>query len=54
MAFRLIKGLTPGPYTFILKTTHEVPRRLQNPRRKTHRATCSRPCGRASCLGSFG
>jgi len=34
-AFRLMKGLTPGPYTFILKATHEVPRRLQNPKRKT-------------------
>ncbi|MCP4695521.1 MAG: threonylcarbamoyl-AMP synthase [Gammaproteobacteria bacterium] len=33
--FRLMKSLTPGPYTFILKATHEVPRRLQNPRRKT-------------------
>jgi tRNA threonylcarbamoyl adenosine modification protein (Sua5/YciO/YrdC/YwlC family) len=35
MAFRLMKSLTPGPYTFILKATHEVPRRLQNPKRKT-------------------
>ncbi|MEO5574449.1 MAG: L-threonylcarbamoyladenylate synthase, partial [Gammaproteobacteria bacterium] len=34
-AYRLIKSLTPGPYTFILKATHEVPRRLQNPKRKT-------------------
>lgn len=34
-AFRLMKALTPGAYTFILKATHEVPRRLQNPRRKT-------------------
>jgi tRNA threonylcarbamoyl adenosine modification protein (Sua5/YciO/YrdC/YwlC family) len=34
-AYRLLKALTPGPYTFILKATHEVPRRLQNPRRKT-------------------
>ena len=34
-AYRLIKALTPGPYTFILKATREVPRRLQNPRRKT-------------------
>lgn len=35
VAFRLMKGLTPGPYTFILPATHEVPRRLQNPKRKT-------------------
>jgi len=34
-AFRLMKSLTPGPYTFILKASHEVPRRLQNPKRKT-------------------
>lgn len=34
-AYRLIKGHTPGPYTFILKATKEVPRRLQNPKRKT-------------------
>jgi tRNA threonylcarbamoyl adenosine modification protein (Sua5/YciO/YrdC/YwlC family) len=34
-AYRLIRALTPGPYTFILKATREVPRRLQDPRRKT-------------------
>lgn len=34
-AFRTLKSLTPGPYTFILKATGEVPRRLQNPKRKT-------------------
>lgn len=34
-AFRLVKSLTPGPYTFILKATKEVPRRLQHPKRKT-------------------
>jgi len=33
--YRLIKSLTPGPYTFILKATKEVPRRLLNPKRKT-------------------
>ncbi|UOG90501.1 MAG: threonylcarbamoyl-AMP synthase [Candidatus Thiothrix sulfatifontis] len=35
MNYRLIKSLTPGPYTFILQATREVPRRLQNPKRKT-------------------
>ena len=35
MNYRLLKNLTPGPYTFILKATREVPRRLQNPKRKT-------------------
>ncbi len=34
-AYRLIKSHTPGPYTFILKATKEVPKRLQNPKRKT-------------------
>lgn len=34
-AFRMIKSLTPGPYTFILQATREVPRRLQHPKRKT-------------------
>jgi tRNA threonylcarbamoyl adenosine modification protein (Sua5/YciO/YrdC/YwlC family) len=33
--FRLLKVATPGAYTFILHATREVPRRLQNPRRKT-------------------
>jgi tRNA threonylcarbamoyl adenosine modification protein (Sua5/YciO/YrdC/YwlC family) len=35
VAYRLLKSLTPGPYTFVLRATHEVPRRLQNPKRKT-------------------
>jgi tRNA threonylcarbamoyl adenosine modification protein (Sua5/YciO/YrdC/YwlC family) len=35
VAYRLIKSHTPGPYTFILKATSEVPRRLQHARRKT-------------------
>lgn len=34
-AYRLLKAFTPGPYTFILRATSEVPKRLQNPRRKT-------------------
>jgi len=34
-AFRTLKSLTPGPYTFILMASSEVPRRLQNPKRKT-------------------
>src|SRR5699024_5499420 len=33
--FRAIKAATPGPYTFILQATKEVPRRLRNPRKKT-------------------
>lgn len=34
-AFRLIKSLTPGPFTFILQATRETPRRLQHSKRKT-------------------
>ena len=34
-AYRLMKSMTPGPYTFILQATREVPKRLQNPRRRT-------------------
>lgn len=34
-AFRLMKNNTPGKYTFILKATKEVPRRLMNEKRKT-------------------
>ncbi len=33
--YRLLKTLTPGPYTFIHKATKQVPRRLQHPRKKT-------------------
>jgi tRNA threonylcarbamoyl adenosine modification protein (Sua5/YciO/YrdC/YwlC family) len=34
-AYRLIKTLTPGPFTFILDATREVPRSLQHPKKKT-------------------
>lgn len=34
-AFRLIKSLTPGPYTFIMQATREVPKRLLTDKRKT-------------------
>lgn len=34
-AHRLIKKLTPGPFTFLLDATREVPRRLQHPKKKT-------------------
>jgi len=34
-AFRAIKAATPGPYTFILPATPEVPRRLAHPKKKT-------------------
>lgn len=34
-AYRMIKSLTPGPYTFLLRATKDVPRRFQHPKRKT-------------------
>lgn len=34
-AYRLLKSMTPGPYTFVLQATREVPKRLQNPKRRT-------------------
>lgn len=33
--YRLLKTATPGPYTFILEATKEVPRRVSHPSRKT-------------------
>lgn len=33
--YRLLKAFTPGPYTFILQATSEVPRLMQHPKRKT-------------------
>lgn len=34
-AFRSIKAATPGPYTFVLTATREVPKRLAHPKKKT-------------------
>lgn len=34
-AYRLLKAFTPGPYTFILPATRQVPNRLQHPKRKS-------------------
>ncbi len=33
--YRLLKAFTPGPYTFVLRATREVPRRLLDDRRRT-------------------
>lgn len=35
VAYRALRSHTPGPYTFILAATNEVPRRLKHPKRKT-------------------
>lgn len=34
-AYRILRSLTPGPYTFFLRATNEVPKRLQDPRRRS-------------------
>jgi len=34
-AFRLLRAHTPGPYTFVLRATRDVPRRLQDPKRRS-------------------
>ena len=34
-SYRLLKRVTPGPFTFVLQATREVPKRLQNPKRRT-------------------
>ena len=34
-AYRMLRSMTPGPYTFILPATREVPKRLQHPKRRT-------------------
>ena len=34
-AYRLLKALTPGPYTFVLTATHQLPKRLQDPKRRS-------------------
>lgn len=33
--YRMLRSLTPGPYTFVLRATHEVPKRLQDPKRRS-------------------
>lgn len=34
-AFRMMKSMTPGPYTFVLKAKRDVPKRLQHPKKRT-------------------
>jgi tRNA threonylcarbamoyl adenosine modification protein (Sua5/YciO/YrdC/YwlC family) len=34
-AYRQLKALTPGPYTFVLRATHQLPKRLQDPKRRS-------------------
>jgi tRNA threonylcarbamoyl adenosine modification protein (Sua5/YciO/YrdC/YwlC family) len=34
-AYRLLKALTPGPYTFVLRATQQLPKRLQDPKKRS-------------------
>ena len=46
--FRILRAGTPGPYTFILKASHLVPRRIQGDRRKTVGVrVCAHPISQA-------
>ena len=52
--FRLLKSNTPGSYTFILRATKEVPRRLQHPKRSTIGIRVPGSSGRARVIGGAG
>lgn len=52
--FRLLKLATPGSYTFILRATREVPRRLQHPRRKTIGVRVPANAAALALLGALG
>lgn len=46
--FRILRAGTPGPYTFILNASHQVPRRVQGDRRKTVGVrVCAHPISQA-------
>ena len=50
--YRLLKPATPGPYTFILEATKEVPRRAEPPVAPDHRPARARPQGAAGAAGA--
>jgi tRNA A37 threonylcarbamoyladenosine synthetase subunit TsaC/SUA5/YrdC len=50
--YRLLKLGTPGPYTFILEATKEVPRRVSHPSAQDHRPARARPQGPAGAAGA--
>lgn len=52
--FRLLKLATPGSFTFILRATREVPRRLQHPRRKTIGVRVPAHAAALALLGELG
>jgi tRNA threonylcarbamoyl adenosine modification protein (Sua5/YciO/YrdC/YwlC family) len=53
-AFRSVRACTPGPYTFILPATREVPRRLQHPRKQTVGVRIPRHCVVQAILAEIG
>jgi len=53
-AYRILKAYTPGPYTFILKATSQVPKRLMHPKRKTIGLRVPDNAITQSILSSFG
>lgn len=53
-AFRAIKAATPGPYTFILPATSDVPRRLAHPKKKTVGVRISQDPVAAAILREYG
>ena len=52
--FRAIKAATPGPYTFILTASREVPRRMQHPKKRTVGARIPRHAVVAALLRELG
>ena len=52
--YRVMKAVTPGPYTFILRATREVPRRLLHPRRKTIGARIAAHAAARALLAELG
>lgn len=53
-AFRAIKAATPGPYTFILPATREVPKRLMHPKKRTVGVRIPHHVFTQALLGSLG
>ena len=49
-AYRILKRNTPGPFTFVLPATKEVPRRLIHPKKKPLACGCPSILWRRGCL----
>jgi tRNA threonylcarbamoyl adenosine modification protein (Sua5/YciO/YrdC/YwlC family) len=52
--FRLVKAATPGPYTFILPASREVPRRLLHPKKRTVGVRIPRHAVTQALLAEYG